>query len=127
LAQKEDSIMTLIDHLIKSVQAAAKVNRTVQTPPAAILWTDKERHWEAVAAGLHARMLDPDMNDSVNMNIQSFMTDKVLRHNKNPKLNVLWSRERGKDIESDPWFKIFYGERINDHHLKLAVKPSHLS
>jgi hypothetical protein len=29
--------MTLIDHLIKSVQAAAKVNRTVQTPPAAIL------------------------------------------------------------------------------------------
>jgi hypothetical protein len=64
--------MTLIDHLIKSVQAAAKVNRTVQTPPATILWTDKERHWEAVAAGLHARMLDPDMNDSVDMNIQPF-------------------------------------------------------
>lgn len=48
--------MTLINHLIKSVQAAAKVNATVQTPPAAILWTDKERHWETVAAGLQCRM-----------------------------------------------------------------------
>ncbi len=48
--------MTLINHLIKSVQAAAKVNPSVQTPPAAILWTDKERHWETVAAGLQGRM-----------------------------------------------------------------------
>lgn len=48
--------MTLINNLIKSVQAAAKVNPTVQTPPAAILWTDKERHWETVAAGLQGRM-----------------------------------------------------------------------
>lgn len=48
--------MTLIDELIKGVQASAKVNPTVQTPPAAILWTDKERHWEAVAAGLQGRM-----------------------------------------------------------------------
>lgn len=48
--------MTLIDNLIKSVQAAAKVNATVQTPPAAILWTDKERHWETVVAGLQGRM-----------------------------------------------------------------------
>ena len=48
--------MTLTNHLIKSVQAAAKVNATVQTPPAAILWTDKERHWETVVAGLQGRM-----------------------------------------------------------------------
>lgn len=48
--------MTLIDHLIKSVQAAAKVNRTVQTSPAAILWTDKDRHWESIAAGLQGRL-----------------------------------------------------------------------
>ena len=48
--------MTLIDHLIKSVQAAAKVNPSVQTPPAAILWTDKERHWETVVSGLQGRL-----------------------------------------------------------------------
>ena len=48
--------MTLIDDLVNSVQAAAKVNPTVQMPPAAILWTDKERHWETVAAGLQGRM-----------------------------------------------------------------------
>ena len=48
--------MTLINHLIKSVQGAAKVNPTVQMPPAAILWTDKERHWETVVTGLLSRM-----------------------------------------------------------------------
>jgi hypothetical protein len=48
--------MTLINHLIKSIQAAAKVNRTVQTPPAAILWTDKDRQWETVATSLQSRM-----------------------------------------------------------------------
>ena len=44
--------MTLADKLIESVVAASKVNRTVQVPPAAILWTDKERQWEAVVASL---------------------------------------------------------------------------
>ena len=48
--------MTLTEKLIESVYAANKVNRTVQTPPATILWTDKERHWAAVAAGLQGRM-----------------------------------------------------------------------
>ena len=48
--------MTLLHNLMQSVQAAAKVNRTVQTQPAAILWTDKDRHWETVAAGLRSQM-----------------------------------------------------------------------
>jgi hypothetical protein len=48
--------MTLSDKLVESVYAASKVNRTVQAPPAAILWTDKERHWEAVVAGLGGRL-----------------------------------------------------------------------
>ena len=48
--------MTLSDKLAESVYAASKVNRTVQAPPAAILWTDKERHWEAVVAGLGGRL-----------------------------------------------------------------------
>jgi hypothetical protein len=53
--------MTLIDHLIKSVQAAAKVNMT-------------------------------------------------------------WDKDSGKDVVSAPWFKVFGGKRINDHHLTLAEK-----
>jgi hypothetical protein len=46
----------------------------------------------------------------------------VLRHNKKPKLNITWDKDRGKDVESAPWFKTFGGDRINDHHLTLAEK-----
>ncbi len=31
----------------ESVQVAAKVNRSLMVPPAAILWTDADRHWES--------------------------------------------------------------------------------
>jgi hypothetical protein len=65
---------------------------------------------------------NPDLNDGVRMNIRPFMTAEVLRHNKKPKLNITWDKDRGKDVESAPWFKVFGGERINDHHLKLAEK-----
>jgi len=46
----------------------------------------------------------------------------VLRHNKKPKLNITWDKNRGKDVESAPWFKVHKGERINDHHLSLSEK-----
>jgi hypothetical protein len=64
----------------------------------------------------------PDLNDGVRMNIRPFMTAEVLRHNKKPKLNITWDKDRGKDVESAPWFKVFNGDRINDHHLTLAEK-----
>ncbi len=70
---------------------------------------------------------NPDLNDGVRMNIRPFMTAEVLRHNKKPKLNITWDKDRGKDLESAPWFKVFGGERINDHHLTLAEKTSALS
>jgi hypothetical protein len=65
---------------------------------------------------------NPDVNDGVRLNIRPFMTAEVLRHNKKPKLNITWDKDRGKDVESAPWFKVFGGERINDHHLTLAEK-----
>jgi hypothetical protein len=64
----------------------------------------------------------PDLNDGVRMNIRPFMTAEVLRHNKKPKLNITWDKDRGKDVESAPWFKVHKGERINDHHSSLAEK-----
>lgn len=30
--------------------------------------------------------------------------------------------KRGKDLESAPWYQLFDGDRINDHHLPLAEK-----
>ena len=65
---------------------------------------------------------NPDLNDGVRLNIRPFMTAEVLRHNKNPKLNITWDKDRGKDVESAPWFGVFRGERMNDHHLTLAEK-----
>lgn len=65
---------------------------------------------------------EPDLNDGVRLNIRPFMTAEVLRHNRPPKLNIKWDKDRGKDVESAPWFKLFKGERINDHHLTLAEK-----
>lgn len=65
---------------------------------------------------------NPDLNDGVRLNIRPFMTAEVLRHNKKPKLNVTWDKDRGKDVESAPWFYKFKGDRINDHHLTVAEK-----
>lgn len=65
---------------------------------------------------------NPDLNDGVRMNIRPWMTAGVLRHNKPPKLNIKWDKDRGKDVESAPWYKVFKGERINDHHTTLAEK-----
>ena len=38
------------------------------------------------------------------------------------KPNIKWTKDRGKDVESAPWYPVFNGERINDHHLTLAEK-----
>ena len=65
---------------------------------------------------------NPDLNDGVRINIRPLMQAEVLRHNKRPKLNITWDRDRGNDPENTPWFAKFKGERVNDHHLKLAEK-----
>ena len=69
---------------------------------------------------------NPDLNDGVRMNIRPFVTIPdikvkgagVLRG----KVNVKWDKDRGKDVESAPWYKVFGGDRVNDHHLSLEEK-----
>ncbi len=61
---------------------------------------------------------DPDLNDGVRLNIRPFVEAGILR--RTPKIN--WNKDRGKDVPSAPWFKVFKGDRINDHHLTLAEK-----
>ncbi len=71
---------------------------------------------------------NPDLNDGVRMNIRPFMEVSdigkkgagVLRD----KPNIKWGKDRGKDVESAPWFSVFKGDRINDHHLSLAQKKA---
>ncbi len=69
---------------------------------------------------------NPDLNDGVRLNIRPFMTVPdvgkkgagILRD----KPNIKWNKDRGKDVESAPWYHIFKGDRINDHHLSLDEK-----
>ncbi|WP_442074713.1 Eco57I restriction-modification methylase domain-containing protein [Psychrobacter sp.] len=75
---------------------------------------------------------NPDLNDGVRFNIRPFMKARdvgkkdagVLRW----KPNIHWKKDRGKDVESAPWYTLGLeyegkeGDRINDHHLTLAEK-----
>ena len=69
---------------------------------------------------------DPDLNDGVRLNIRPFLAVPdvgkkgagVLRD----KPNIKWNKDRGRDVESAPWYHLFNGDRINDHHLSLAEK-----
>lgn len=71
---------------------------------------------------------NPDINDGVRLNIRPFLTVPdvgkkgagVLRD----KPNIKWDKDRGKDVESAPWYHLFNGDRINDHHLTLAEKQA---
>jgi hypothetical protein len=69
---------------------------------------------------------DPDINDGVRMNIRPFMSVPDVRKRGagvlRDKPNIDWKKDRGKDVESAPWFHLFKGDRINDHHLTLAQK-----
>ena len=69
---------------------------------------------------------DPDLYDGVRLNIRPFMTVPdvgkkgagVLKD----KPNIDWKKDRSKDVETAPWYHLFKGDRINDHHLSLAEK-----
>lgn len=71
---------------------------------------------------------EPDVNDGVRLNIRPFLSVSdvakkgagVLRD----KPNINWNKDRGKDVESAPWYHLFNGDRINDHHLTLAEKQA---
>jgi hypothetical protein len=77
---------------------------------------------------LHEQPLgwNPDLNDGVRLNIRPFLSVPdvgrkgagVLRE----KPNINWNKDRGKDVESAPWYHRFGGDRINDYHLSLKEK-----
>lgn len=66
---------------------------------------------------------NPDPDDGVRLNIRPFCEAGVLRE-KAQRLNIKWGKDRGKDVPSAPWYPLFHGDRINDHHLSLALKKA---
>ena len=77
---------------------------------------------------------NPDVNDSVRLNIRPFLADDIPGGKKGAgvlrsKPNVHWRKDRGKEpmrLDADfPWFweeGRFTGERVNDVHLTIAEK-----
>ena len=70
---------------------------------------------------------EPDINDGVRLNIRPFMAQDIPGGRKGAgilrwKPNIKWNKDRGKDVASAPWFALFKGDRINDHHLSLEEK-----
>ena len=75
---------------------------------------------------------EPDLNDGVRLNIRPFMTVGDIRKKGagilRDKPNMHWKKDRGKDVESAPWYHLGTqyggkeGDRINDHHLTLEEK-----
>ncbi|MCD6405190.1 MAG: N-6 DNA methylase [Planctomycetes bacterium] len=69
---------------------------------------------------------DPDLNDGVRLNIRPFMSVPDVKKKgagilrEKPKIH--WKKDRGKDVKSAPWYHLFKGDRINDHHLSLDEK-----
>jgi hypothetical protein len=60
----------------------------------------------------------PDLDDGVRMNIRPFATAGILRATP----RIRWGKDRGRDVASAPWFSVFKGDRINDHHTTLDEK-----
>ncbi len=69
---------------------------------------------------------NPDLNDGVRMNIRPFLSVPDVKKKSagvlRDKPNIKWGKDRGKDVESAPWYHLFTGDRINDHHLSLDEK-----
>ncbi|HON37019.1 MAG TPA: hypothetical protein PLY52_12030 [Methanothrix sp.] len=69
---------------------------------------------------------NPDLNDGVRLNIRPFMSVPDVRKKGagvlREKPNIKWNKDRGRDVESAPWYHLFNGDRINDYHLRLEEK-----
>ena len=75
-----------------------------------------------------------DLNNGVGPNIHSWMTVGDVKKKGagflRGKPNFKWTKDRGKDVGSVPWYRLGseYGgkecDRINDHHLTLEEKKA---
>jgi hypothetical protein len=48
--------ITFMDALVTAIQQAGIYDKNDQTPPAAVLWPDKERNWESIIPALRSRL-----------------------------------------------------------------------
>ena len=107
-------------HLVAAKELQAGLIKIIEgEPPYDIFVRWKSLHEQPIG-------WEPDINDGVRLNIRPFLMAKdvgrkgagILRF----KPNIKWGKDRGKEPETAPWYKVFKGERINDHNLRLEEK-----
>ncbi|CDM25193.1 Type II restriction enzyme, methylase subunits [Castellaniella defragrans 65Phen] len=122
IRQQEDGVRSSVDGAPTRLAAAQDLKHRLMAILEGEAPYDIFVRWKPLAE--QAIGWNPDLNDGVRLNIRPWMTAEVLRHNKKPKLNITWQKDRGKDVESAPWYPVFKGDRINDYHLSLAEKQA---
>ncbi len=69
--------------------------------------------------------IEPPANSACpRLSIRPFTIADLMRHDKKPMLDITWDKNCGKDVEWAPWFEVFKGDRIYNHHPTLAGKQA---
>jgi hypothetical protein len=131
ISRQKDDIRNSVDGAQEKLAAAEQLKKKLELILEGEGFPDKDNPEKSYGYDIFVRWKplekqpigwNPDINDGVRLNIRPFITTGVLRFNKKPQINISWDKDRGKDVESAPWYHLFKGNRINDHHLSLEEK-----
>lgn len=122
IARQQQDIASGVDGAVERLAAAQRLQKNLEQILAGEGPYDIFVRWKPLSQ--QPIGWDPDLNDGVRLNIRPFVTAHVLRNDKKPQLNISWDKDRGKDVESAPWFKVFGGDRINDYHTDSKEKKA---
>jgi len=132
ITRQKDEIKSMVDGAYERLAAAENLKKKLEL----ILHGEEPYDIFVRWKHLHEQPIgwEPDLNDGVRLNIRPFMSVPDVRKKGagvlRDKPNIDWKKDRGKDVESAPWYHLGvqfggnYGDRINDHHLKLSTKQA---
>lgn len=124
IKRQKDDIASRVDGAQERLAAAETLKKRLELILAGEAPYDIFVRWKPIAK--QPIGWEPDINDGVRLNIRPFMSVPDIRKKGagvlREKPNIKWTKDRGKDVRSAPWYGLFKGERINDHHLTLAEK-----
>ncbi|MEI6103322.1 MAG: N-6 DNA methylase [Methanothrix sp.] len=126
ISRQKDDIKSGVDGAAEKLAAAEALKKRLEMILEGEAPYDIFVRWKPI--GQQPIGWNPDLNDGVRLNIRPFLSVPdvgrkgagVLRE----KPNVNWNKDRGKDVESAPWYHKFGGDRINDCHLSLKEKKA---
>ncbi|OPX19182.1 MAG: restriction endonuclease subunit M, partial [Desulfobacca sp. 4484_104] len=130
IARQQQDIANGIDGAVEKLAAAENLKKKLELILEGEATYDIFIRWKPL--GQQPLGWQPDLNDGIRLNIRPFITVGDVRKKGagvlRDKPNIHWKKDRGKDVESAPWYHLGpqyggkEGDRINDHHLTLEEK-----